>query len=123
MTRLQLSTLLLALTASTISLRGGQAPQAPPAPNGGESSPFYEVVRNGTAEQVRALARTADVNAPERRGGATPLMLAAAFGSADSVRALLDAGANVNATSFGHATALMWAVTDPDKVRLLLDKG
>jgi len=52
--------------------------------------------------------------------GATRLMHAAAFGSLDAVRSLIDGGANVNATAANGATALMWAAGDPDKVRVLM---
>ena len=94
----------------------GQGPAAP--------EPLYAAIRSGDVAKVSALlASSADVNAKERRGGATPLMLAAAFGSLDTMRMLIDKGADVNARSAGDATALMWAVNDIDKVRLLIDKG
>lgn len=94
----------------------GQAPAAP--------EPMYLAIRSGDVSKVSALlASGGDVNAKERRGGATPLMLAAAFGSLDTMKLLIDKGADVNARSSAEATALMWAVNDIDKVRLLLDKG
>jgi ankyrin repeat protein len=63
------------------------------------------------------------VNLIDRRGGVTPLMHAAALGSIDTMRRLLDAGANVNAKSAAGATALMWAAADFAKVRLLVERG
>ena len=96
----------------------GQA-QNPAAPE-----PMYAAIRSGDVSKVAALLSSgSDVNAKERRGGATPLMLAAAFGSLDTMRMLIEKGADVNARSAGEATALMWAATDLDKVRLLIDKG
>lgn len=61
-----------------------------------------------------ALARAADSS------GSTPLMHAASMGTVAIMRALLDAGAEVNAANGRKATALHWAVPDPEKVRLLL---
>jgi len=54
-------------------------------------------------------------------GGATPLMYAALYGDGDAMRRLLDAGADPNARNESGATALMWAVDDPQKTRLLLE--
>src|SRR4051794_11434341 len=71
------------------------------------SDEFYAVIRTGdTAKLQELIAGGADVNARERRGGATPLMHAAAVGSLDGMRALMDKGADVNARSTGGATAL-----------------
>ncbi|MBS1824344.1 MAG: ankyrin repeat domain-containing protein [Acidobacteria bacterium] len=57
----------------------------------------------------------------------TPLMSAAAKGSIESVRMLLDAGADVKARDVRGMTPLMMAVAsdmaDPAIVKLLLDKG
>ena len=53
----------------------------------------------------------------------TLLMYAAAYGTADTVKLLLAHGADVNLKNAFDATALMWAVSDPEKVRVLLKKG
>jgi ankyrin repeat protein len=45
------------------------------------------------------------------------------YGNADSVRLLLESGADPNIRNDGGATALMWAVGDLEKTRLLLDHG
>jgi ankyrin repeat protein len=93
--------------------------QNPAAPD-----PMYAAIRSGEVSRVEALLSAgADVNVKERRGGATPLMLASAFGSIDTMRMLIDKGADVNARSGSGATALMWAATDLAKIRLLLDRG
>ncbi len=55
--------------------------------------------------------------------GLTPLQHAALFGTREEMQRLIDAGANVNDTSASRATALMAAVHDEAKVRLLLDAG
>jgi ankyrin repeat protein len=56
-------------------------------------------------------------------GGSTPLLYATLYGNGDSVRLLLESGADPNIRNDGGATALMWAVGDLDKTRLLLDHG
>src|SRR5678815_5938329 len=56
-------------------------------------------------------------------GGDTPLMYAALYGDANSVRLLLDMGADPNARNDGGATPLLWAVDDAEKTRLLLERG
>jgi ankyrin repeat protein len=56
-------------------------------------------------------------------GGSTLLMYAALYGDAASVRQLIETGANPNASNDVGATALMWAIDDPDKTRLLLEHG
>jgi ankyrin repeat protein len=98
--------------------------QAPPAPDAVSADRWYDAVR-GAGPHLEALLieNPGAMNLRDRRGGVTPLMHAAALGSPDAVRRLLDAGADVNAKSAAGATALMWAAADPAKVRLLVDRG
>jgi ankyrin repeat protein len=56
-------------------------------------------------------------------GGATPLMYAALYGDADSLRQLLKSGADPNSKNAVGASALMWAVDDFEKTRLLIEAG
>src|SRR5262249_58944027 len=60
---------------------------------------------------------------PAGPGGSTPLMYAALYGDADSVRLLLNHGADPNIRNDAGATVLMWAVEDPEKIRLLMRHG
>ena len=91
---------------------------------GSLSDSFYAAIRaNDLARLDSLLAGGASPNVADPRGGATPLMYAAAVGSVEAMSRLVDRGANVNATSSSGATALMWAATDLEKVRLLLDRG
>ena len=84
---------------------------------------WYDAVR-GTGPRLQGLlVEQPNPNLTDRRGGVTPLMHAAALGSLDTVRQLLDHGANVNARSAAGATALMWAAADPAKVQLLVERG
>ena len=104
-----------------VSALGAQAPQAPDVATADE---WYNAVR-GTGPRLEELltGSPAGVNLRDRRGGVSPLMHAAALGSLDSMRRLLDTGADVNAKSAAGATALMWAAADPAKVRLLVERG
>jgi ankyrin repeat protein len=105
---------------ATVCLVGLAAQTSAPGPG----DEFYTAIRGGDNAKIGALLQGgADVNLKERRGGATPLMHAAAHGSLDTMRLLLDKGADVNARNTGGATALMWAVSEIAKVRLLIDRG
>ncbi len=53
----------------------------------------------------------------------TPLMHATLYASSESVKLLLDHGADPNATDSDGLTALMLAVSNLAKVRLLLERG
>jgi ankyrin repeat protein len=80
-------------------------------------------IRQGDPTVVRTLLKRG-VDPNTRDGiGATALMHAAAFGSRESLRVLLDGGAGVNASSNGGGTALIWATADAEKIRLLLERG
>jgi ankyrin repeat protein len=88
------------------------------------SDAFYSAIRNNDLAKLDAmLAGGANPNVADPRGGATPLMYAAAIGSIESMTRLMDKGADVNASNSAGATALIWAATDISKVRLLLSRG
>jgi ankyrin repeat protein len=57
------------------------------------------------------------------KGGTTPLMEAALYGDVQLLGAMLDAGGDPNLRNYRAASALMWAVDDLAKVKLLLDRG
>ncbi len=71
------------------------------------------------------LEKGADANAPFPIVGTRALMVAAAHGYKDTMRALLDAGADLNAKDFTGWTALHAAAVngDPEIVQLLLEHG
>jgi ankyrin repeat protein len=100
------------------------AGETPPAPPDAKAAPILEALRNGDREYFRKLLK-ADSQAGNRKGvgGSTPLMYAALYGDAATVQLLLESGANPNIRNDAGATALMWALEDPEKTRLLLEHG
>ena len=99
----------------------GDKASGPPDPR---AMRIMEALRGGARQTLARLLRedTGAVNL-KGTGGATPLMYAVLYGDAAVVRQLIDSGANANASNDVGATALMWAVDDPDKVLLLLEHG
>lgn len=84
---------------------------------------LFDAVRNDDlAALKRALTQGADANARGDRN-MTLLMAAAAYGSPEAMRLLLEANADVKAKNDFDATALMWGIGEMEKVRLLLDNG
>ena len=93
------------------------------------------------AVRLAALIRTSAFNASSRRqvfaavranpsvvnargkGGTTPLMEAALYGDAKLLATMLAAGGDPNLRNQRDASALLWAVDDLAKMRLLLDHG
>ncbi|MBS1857315.1 MAG: ankyrin repeat domain-containing protein [Acidobacteria bacterium] len=87
-----------------------------------EPSPYYLPIRNGDLAALHSLIRTPGPKARDARGN-SPLMYAAALGNLESMRLLLEAGADPNAANDFGATPLMWCAGDAAKVRLLLEHG
>jgi ankyrin repeat protein len=75
--------------------------------------------QNDTPAVRRAIAQGASPDAKDA-DGVPALMLAGLFADVDLMKALLDAGADVNAANGSGATALIWSVPDLEKVRLLV---
>lgn len=87
------------------------------------SDQFYNAIRADNGQAVAQLIGSSGaVNTRDSRGD-TPLMYAAAVGSAGMMQQLLAAGADVNAKDKFESTAIMWCSNDLRKVRLLIDKG
>jgi hypothetical protein len=79
-------------------------------------------MRNNDLATLRRLIRESGVKARDARGN-SPRMYSAALGSLESMRLLLDVGADPNAANDFAATPLMWCADDAAKVRLLLSKS
>jgi ankyrin repeat protein len=83
---------------------------------------FFQAIRNGDIAFLKESINRNNIETRDRRG-ATLLMHAAAFGNVETLRLLIDRGANVNAKNDFDATALLWAARDPEKARLLVEHG
>jgi ankyrin repeat protein len=85
---------------------------------------MMHALRNGNRQEFnRALRENPESVNGKGPGGWTPLMLAALYGEVEDVRRLLAQGADPNAQNDGGGTALMYAIEDEGKTRLLLDRG
>jgi len=99
----------------------GETPVSPADP---KAVRLMEALRRGDRHAFRKVLRQHSTVTNRRGpGGSTPLMYAALYGDADSVRLLLNHGADPNIRNDAGATALMWAVEDPEKIRLLMRHG
>ncbi len=96
----------------------------PPTIPDSRAARIMAALRNGDHQTFERLLRE-DAAAVNLKGpaGATPLMYAALYGDAASVKELIEHGANTKASNDAGATALMWAADDLEKVRVLLDHG
>ncbi len=84
---------------------------------------FYEVIRNGDSAGLAALLKDPSWKTVIDASGNTPLMYAAEAGTVASLKALLDAGADVDARNGFEITPLLLCATQEAKVRLLIAKG
>ena len=84
---------------------------------------LFTVIRNDDFKAVSEMLRDEGLIEARNQYGATPLMHAALYARAESVERLLTLGADVNARDNEGMTALMFAVADVRKVRMLIDKG
>ena len=87
-----------------------------------DGSELFKAIRDGDLAVVKLHLTKSQLESRDRRG-ATPLMHAAAFGNLETLKLLLEAGADVNARNDFDATALLWAARDPEKARLLIERG
>jgi ankyrin repeat protein len=89
-------------------------------------TPLHEAATVRNAEMLGAMLEAGGNANAEFGEGETVLMTAARTGDLDSVRSLLEHGADVNAAERWHGqTALMWAAIEnhPDVVQALVDAG
>jgi len=80
----------------------------------------FRLIRAGDLEGLRRLATSPNAANPL---GETPLHYAATYGSAESLRILLDRGADPNVRDRAEATPLIYGAYDFEKIRLLVATG
>lgn len=99
----------------------GEMPSAPQDP---QAAKMMDAVRGGNHAQFERLLKENPTAARgQGYGGSTPLMFAALYGDTRSISLLLRNGADPNKRNDAGATALLWAVDDPEATRLLLEHG
>jgi ankyrin repeat protein len=95
--------------------------EAKPTPGNGKSHTVFDLIRHGDGPGLaKALSDPAVLSVRDEAGN-TPLIQAAFYLNAELLTLFLDKGADVNATNNAGVTALMKAVWDLDKTRLLLE--
>jgi ankyrin repeat protein len=88
-----------------------------------KNHPIFNAIRSGDRRSIaKALKDSALVNLRDDEGN-TPLVQAAFYLPASQLAQFLDRGADVNATNNAGVSALMKAVWDLDKTRLLIQRG
>ena len=98
--------------------------ERPSPPRNPLADQLLEALRHGTLPDVERLLKVnPDLARAPGSGGTTPLMYAALYRDAATVRRLLEMGADVNARNDAGASALLWAVDDLEITRTLLDRG
>jgi ankyrin repeat protein len=99
----------------------GETPAPPPD---AIASRMMDALRAGDRQTFRKLLRDEPGHVNNRgHAGSTPLMYAALHGDVDSVRQLLQAGADPNLQNDAGATALMWATDNLEIVTELVEHG
>ena len=84
---------------------------------------LFQTIRRGNTKVLATLLRQGTPVQLRSPDGTTPLMFAALRGDVESVKLLLDHGADPNAANNIGATSLLWGAGDLEKVRLLLNAG
>jgi ankyrin repeat protein len=99
----------------------GDVPVPKPDPT---ATALMEALRTGERPRFEQVL-SATPRAVRRRGpnGATPLMYATLYADVATMKRLLDKGADPNVPDNAGATALMWAIDDIEKAKLLVQRG
>jgi ankyrin repeat protein len=98
-------------------------PQLPINAGSPKSGSLFEALRRGEASTVRAaVEKGADINCRDADGN-TLLMHAALYSTAADLEFLLAHGADVSAANKAGHTALMRAMPDLAKIKLLVEHG
>lgn len=93
----------------------------PPNPQAVHMADLLRV--GGHEEFVDIASDTPELLNARGTDGSTPFMVAALYGDASLVSRLIALGGDPNIGNDAGVTALIWAATDPAKVRILVDAG
>jgi ankyrin repeat protein len=107
------------LLAFQVLVAAQGAPTAPTA----KAVDFFRAIRANDVAALRLLAAGSEAVGVKDALGTTPLHYAATYGSTESVRILLEHGADVRARTTVEVTPLMFAAYSLEKTRLLVEKG
>ena len=99
------------------------AAQGVPSAPAAKAEDFFRAIRANDVAALRALAARPETAGAKDALGTTPLHYAATYGSAESLRILLDRGADVSARTTVDVTPLIFAAYSLEKTRLLVEKG
>lgn len=88
-----------------------------------EATALRAAVRAGNLTEIKSLARKGEILNTKDENGWAPLHEAVLNGDAASVKYLLKKGADANVSNRAGLTPLMLAVSDPEKLALLLEYG
>jgi len=115
--RLLNAVLRLKLMGLLLTMSYGSSAAAP------AQEPLFQAIRTGNLVEIkRALAGGISARAIDANG--TPALMAATlFCDVTAMKFLLDRGADPNATNAAGATALMWAIPELAKVKLLVARA
>jgi len=87
------------------------------------TSPLIRAIKTADLALVQSLLKQGVDFKSRDPDGNTALMLATLYSSPEMMKLFLDLGADPNEMNKAGATALMWAVDDLDKVKLLVNRG
>ncbi len=116
---------LLLMPGAVLPAQAAPAPPRPAQANAPKPAPeMFLAIGQGDAKGVRALLDSGVSPNVRDTLGATPLMLAAGIGNLEIARMLVDAGAEINASSmFGSALSFATMMGSPEAAKFLLEKG
>jgi ankyrin repeat protein len=98
--------------------------EIPPPPPDAVAGQIMDALRRGDRQTFQKLIHDQPAHVNKKGpAGSTPLMYAALYGDADSVRQLLKLGADPNIQNDAGATALMWATDNLEIVTELVEHG
>jgi ankyrin repeat protein len=93
------------------------------AQNAAGPEAVFSMIRENRMSELQSWAKQNKPDNVADKLGNRPLHYAALYGSAESVKVLLEAGAQTEVRNVGDVTPLIYAATDLAKVKLLLAKG